>query len=355
MTGKRIVFTGGSGKAGRHAVPHLVAHGYDVLNVDLKPFDFAGGVPTLIADLTDSGQAFNALTVHHGFSGFEIGRAAGAAGRGRPFRRRAAGADRARQRHLHEERRQHLQRHRGGDETRRAQGRRSPRARRPTASASPRATRTSGRFRSRRTTTSIRWTPTASPRSATRRPPAPSPCAIEADIYALRIGNVIEPHEYGLFKGFLADPPSRKRCAWSYIDARDLGEIVRLCLEKDGLGFQVFNATNDTITLNTPTREALRTLAPIRRSRARWASTRRRCRTARRARCWASAKRTTGGSIVDAASGAADRASRPPRLRAASSARRSPGPPARSGAGSGRAGRSAPRPRSRARSPAGRG
>ena len=25
MTGKRIVFTGGTGKAGRHAVPHLVA------------------------------------------------------------------------------------------------------------------------------------------------------------------------------------------------------------------------------------------------------------------------------------------------------------------------------------------
>ena len=73
---------------------------------------------------------------------------------------------------------------------------------------------------------------------------------------------MIEPHEYGLFKGFLADPPSRKRCAWSYIDARDLGEIVRLCLEKDGLGFEVFNATNDTITLNTPTKEAMAKLCP---------------------------------------------------------------------------------------------
>ena len=57
-----------------------------------------------------------------------------------------------------------------------------------------------------------------------------------ADIYALRIGNVIEPHEYAQFKRFAADPPMRKRNAWSYIDARDLGEIVRLCLEKDGLG-----------------------------------------------------------------------------------------------------------------------
>ena len=54
----------------------------------------------------------------------------------------------------------------------------------------------------------------------------------------------------------------RKRNAWSYIDARDLGEIVRLCLEKDGLGFQVFNATNDTITLNEPTEKALARLCP---------------------------------------------------------------------------------------------
>ena len=63
-------------------------------------------------------------------------------------------------------------------------------------------------------------------------------------------------------KGYAANPPVRKRNAWSYIDARDLGEIVRLCLEKDGLGFQVFNATNDTITLNIPTKEALKQVAP---------------------------------------------------------------------------------------------
>ena len=68
---------------------------------------------------------------------------------------------------------------------------------------------------------------------------------------------MIEPQEYGPFKRYAAHPASRKRNAWSYIDARDLGEIVRLCLEKDGLGFQVFNATNDTITLETPTQEFL--------------------------------------------------------------------------------------------------
>jgi UDP-glucose 4-epimerase len=83
-----------------------------------------------------------------------------------------------------------------------------------------------------------------------------------ADIYALRIGNVIEPHEYDRFPGFVADPPSRKRNAWSYIDARDLGQIVHLALEKDGLGFEVFNAVNDTITADQPTEAFLKRWCP---------------------------------------------------------------------------------------------
>ena len=70
------------------------------------------------------------------------------------------------------------------------------------------------------------------------------------DIYAFRIGNVIEPHEYERdFPAYLSNPASRKRNAWSYIDARDLGQICDLAIKKSGLGFQVFNATNDTITI----------------------------------------------------------------------------------------------------------
>ena len=58
---KRVVFTGGSGKAGRHVLAYLEAHGYELLNIDLAPLDQAG-VKTLIADITDSGQVFNALS-----------------------------------------------------------------------------------------------------------------------------------------------------------------------------------------------------------------------------------------------------------------------------------------------------
>jgi nucleoside-diphosphate-sugar epimerase len=70
--GKRIVFTGGSGKAGRHCIPYLQKQGYQILNVDLTDFpDPSAGVFTLKADLTDSGQVFNALTSHYSFADYE--------------------------------------------------------------------------------------------------------------------------------------------------------------------------------------------------------------------------------------------------------------------------------------------
>lgn len=56
----RITVTGGSGKAGRWTVADLRAHGHDVLNVDLVHDGSAHG-PCLIADLTDLGQAHEAV------------------------------------------------------------------------------------------------------------------------------------------------------------------------------------------------------------------------------------------------------------------------------------------------------
>lgn len=83
------------------------------------------------------------------------------------------------------------------------------------------------------------------------------------DIYALRIGNVIEPHEYATdFEKHVNEPMTRKRNAWSYIDARDLGQICDLCVKKSGLGFQVFNATNTTITTKIPTEQFLKENCP---------------------------------------------------------------------------------------------
>ena len=83
-----------------------------------------------------------------------------------------------------------------------------------------------------------------------------------ADIYAIRIGNVVEPHEYANFPGYFAKPDFRKKIAWSYIDARDLGQIVALAVEKDGLGFQVFNAAQDDCSSDLPTAELIRRYYP---------------------------------------------------------------------------------------------
>ena len=84
-----------------------------------------------------------------------------------------------------------------------------------------------------------------------------------ADIYALRIGNVIEPHEYAEnFPGYFENPAVRRRNAFCYIDARDLGQIVHLCIQKDGLGFQAFNAGNDDNSANIPSAELIERFFP---------------------------------------------------------------------------------------------
>lgn len=71
-----------------------------------------------------------------------------------------------------------------------------------------------------------------------------------ADIYGLRINNVIEPHEYAQnFPAYMNDPANRRRNIFAYIDARDLGHMVDCCLKTDGLGYQVFNVSNDDMSV----------------------------------------------------------------------------------------------------------
>lgn len=85
----------------------------------------------------------------------------------------------------------------------------------------------------------------------------------DVDIYALRIGNVIEAHEHERdFPKYVNEPTCRKRNAWPYIDTRDLGQICGLCVQKNDLGFQVFSATNDTITTKIPSKEFLAKICP---------------------------------------------------------------------------------------------
>lgn len=63
---KKVVVTGGSGRAGRGVVLDLQEHGYEVLNVDLRTSPESFGpdsrIPLLRADLTDYGQTLEAFS-----------------------------------------------------------------------------------------------------------------------------------------------------------------------------------------------------------------------------------------------------------------------------------------------------
>ncbi len=257
---KRILFTGGTGKAGRHVIPVLLDRGHRVVNVDLKPFDHPG-VDNLVADITDSGQMFNAMTSYANFDELEPG----------------AGVPRF-DAVVH-------------------------------FAAVPRILINADNEMFRINTLGTYHVLEAAVKLGIRKVvlassetvygvcfadglddpptlPADEDCDINPmdsyalskvlnektarafqkrsgfDIYALRIGNVIEPHEYDRFPGYIANPAQRRRNLFNYIDARDLGHIVGLCLEKDDLGFQVFNAVNDDNGVNRPSAELARTFFP---------------------------------------------------------------------------------------------
>lgn len=240
----RILFTGGSGKAGKHAVAYLVAQGHRVLNLDKTPLDHPG-VDNRIGDIADAGQMFDIMASYAGYDEMEPGT-------GVPKFDAVV----------------HF-------------------------AAIPRLLMTSDNecyrvntigtynvldaavklgikkviFASSETTYGVCFA------DGDRKPEylpideehpvvpedsyAMSKVVNEVtarsfqrrsgiDIYGIRINNVIEPHEYAQnFPAYMANPGLRRRNIFAYIDARDLGHMVDRCLATDGLGFQIFNASND--------------------------------------------------------------------------------------------------------------
>ncbi|WP_371158070.1 NAD-dependent epimerase/dehydratase family protein [Jannaschia sp. 2305UL9-9] len=237
----RIFFTGGSGKAGRHAVPYLRDRGHQILNADLAPLG-ADGVSDLAVDVTDAGQVWNALTGPIDLSELEDGPAPGfdAVVHFAAIPRIGLHPD---------------------NETFRINTMSTYNVVEAAAKLGIRKVI----IASSETTYGVCF---ARGRADPHYLPVDEAYDVDpedsyalskvcnehtarafarrtgADVYALRIGNVIEPHEYGAFAGFRDDPECRRRNLFNYIDARDLGQIVDLCLGHDGLGFQVFNAAN---------------------------------------------------------------------------------------------------------------
>ena len=261
MKKMRIFFTGGSGKAGKHVIPYLLNQGHSVMNVDLKPLDHPG-VDNLIADITDSGQMFNAMSSYANLDELEPGNGVpkfdavvhfAAVPRilinpdNETFRVNTIGTYNV-------------------------------------IEAAVKLGIKKVIIASSETTYGICFSdgitgPKSLPLEEDYDVDPMDSYGISKvvnektargfqrrsgiDMYALRIGNVIEPHEYTeLFPYYFKNPEVRRRNAFCYIDARDLGQIVDLCLKKDGLGFQIFNAGNDENGAVIPTKELAETFFP---------------------------------------------------------------------------------------------
>ncbi|KAF1997234.1 UDP-glucose 4-epimerase [Amniculicola lignicola CBS 123094] len=262
-TGKRIVFTGGSGKAGRYVIPELLKRGHSVLNLDLVPFpDPSTNIMTLKTDLTKSGEVFNALTTHFNFAGYEnalVPQPPDAVIHFGAYARNMLVPD-------NECFQANVTATYNVIEAACKLGVKKI----IIASSETVYEVCFGQGDLEYTSFPLDEDMDVNPmdsyaisklcgervaRGFARR--------FDVDIYSLRIGNVIEPHEYATdFPSYISNPKTRKRNAWSYIDARDLGQICDLCVQRDGLGFQIFNATNDTITARFPTRQFLEHWCP---------------------------------------------------------------------------------------------
>lgn len=248
----RILFTGGSGKAGRHAVAYLVAQGHRVLNADLVPLDMAG-VENRIVDLADAGQVYDLMLSYAGFDELEPGTGIPGFDAVVHF----AAVPRILMKPDNEcYRINTLSTYNILDAA--------------TKFGVPKVI-----FASSETTYGICFAdgerlPEYLPLDE-EHPTIPEDSYAMSkvvnevtarsfharsgiDIYGLRINNVIEPHEYEKdFPKYIEDPGLRLRNFFAYIDARDLGQMVQCCLMTEGLGFEVFNVSNDdhSVSLST--------------------------------------------------------------------------------------------------------
>lgn len=254
----RVFFTGGSGKAGRHAVAYLAERGHRVLNVDKVPLGHPG-VDDRLADITDAGQMFDVMGSYAGFDELEPGTGVpkfdavvhfAAVPRllltsdNECYRVNTLGTYNVIDAAVKFGVRKIIF---ASSETTYgicfADGECKPDYL-PIDEAHPVIPQDS--YAMSKVVNEV------TARSFQRRS--------GFDIYGLRINNVIEPHEYERdFPNYIENPSLRRRNIFAYIDARDLGQMVECCLKTDGLGFEIFNVSNDDHSVEMSTTELLQT------------------------------------------------------------------------------------------------
>ncbi len=81
-------------------------------------------------------------------------------------------------------------------------------------------------------------------------------------ILSFRIGNVVCPEDYAAIEARLTHPEDRARVLWSYIDSRDLAVACRLAIEKDGLGCEPVIIASDYTSSHLPSADLVRRYFP---------------------------------------------------------------------------------------------
>src|ERR1700737_633415 len=81
-------------------------------------------------------------------------------------------------------------------------------------------------------------------------------------IIGLRFSNVMEPQDYERFPTFDADPRSRHWNLWTYIDARDAAQAIRLALESNLKGAEVFGIANADSVMSRANEDLLNEVYP---------------------------------------------------------------------------------------------
>jgi nucleoside-diphosphate-sugar epimerase len=248
---KKLVVTGGSGKAGRSTVRDLLDHGYEVLNADIAP-PRERICPFLRTDLTELGQAFEAL--------------------------------------------------RGADAVVHLAAIPAPGMQTDEVTFRANIASTYNVFTAA-TTLGLQRIVWASSETVlglpyVRRPPqyAPMdelhPLAPESSyalskvlseemarqfslwhdklpIVGLRFTNIMEPpHDYQPFAGWRKDVQARRWNLWGYVDARDVAQSCRLGFEADIRGAEVFIIAAADTVMDRPSRELMREVFPASEIRA---------------------------------------------------------------------------------------
>ena len=81
-------------------------------------------------------------------------------------------------------------------------------------------------------------------------------------IFGLRYSNIMEEKDYESFRDFQEDPYIRKWNFWGYIDSRDVGQACLLALESDLKGADNFIIAADDTVMNKTNKELLDTVFP---------------------------------------------------------------------------------------------